>query len=367
MEGSKQCPQCKCTDVPVNAEVCPFCGYSFGKTQNDKPAQAGKQPEAKIAETPAKTSGSVMETKAEPAKTATATGNNAPVSEGSGAPASTEYTTYQKKGKKKQAGSGTAEKGQKSKVFLSALATAVAVAAVCTAWFCMYKPSYAEMRFFNPRNSIKFFIAAGLFRGILAGLMHHCCFDNVKGSRKAGIVGIVAGFIYYQSCVYRNSGYGGYGIGFFRFLTSGIFMNEQGFFSNFYNRCTLVLIVLYVVCWFMAAKLMKNSKDKKAFCLTAVVMALLPFLLNWAIYQLQKRIVDALLGQGGLPLFVSCWAAMLLMTFLLRRIRAGLALKPRWLSVVLYVVAVGVTLLFANGILQENGELLHRISNFLQS
>lgn len=148
MEGSKQCPQCKCTDVPVNAEVCPFCGYSFGKTQNDKPAQAGKQPEAKIAETPAKTSGSVMETKAEPAKTATATGNNAPVSEGSGAPASTEYTTYQKKGKKKQAGSGTAEKGQKSKVFLSALATAVAVAAVCTAWFCMYKPSYAEMRFF---------------------------------------------------------------------------------------------------------------------------------------------------------------------------------------------------------------------------
>lgn len=364
MEGSKQCPQCKCTDVPQNAEVCPFCGYSFGKTQNDKPAQAGKQPEVKSAETPAGTSGSVMETKAEPAKTATVTGNNAPMSGGSGASASTEYTTYQKKGKKKQAGSDAAEKGQKSKVFLSALATAVAVAAVCMAWFCMYKPSYAEMRFYDPRNPIKFFICAGIFRGILAGLMHHCCFENVKGSRKAGIVGIVAGFIYYQSCVYRHSGYG---IGFFRFLTSGIFMNEYGFFTNFYNRCTLVLIVLYAACWFMAAKLMKNSKDKKAFCLTAVVMALLPFWLNFTIYWMPNRgIVYTLLGQGGLPLFVSCWAAMLLMTFLLRRVRAGLALKPRWLSVVLYVVAVGGTLLFANGVLQKNG-VYYWLGSFLQN
>ncbi len=358
MEGSKQCPQCECTDVPQNAEVCPFCGYSFGKTQNDKSVQAGKQPEAKIAETLAGTSGPVMETKAEPAKTAAVTGDNEPVSGGSGAPASTEYTTYQKKGKKKQDGSGTAEKGQESKVVLSALATAVAVAAVCTAWFCMLKFSYKEMNFFDPRNQIKFFIGAGVFRGILAGLMHHCCFENVKGSRKAGIVGIVAGFIYYESCVYRH---GGYGSGFFRYLISDTIMNGQSFFG----KCILVLIVLYAVCWFMAAKLMKNSKDKKAFCLTAVEMALLPFLLNWAIYWWSGRGVEAL-GRGGLLLFVSCWAVMLLMDFLLRRIRAGLALKPRWLSVVLYVVAVGGTLLFANGVLQGNGALYDNLRYFFK-
>lgn len=45
MEGFKQCPDCQCTDVPINAEICPFCGHSFGKLQ--KAGSAGGQNQLK--------------------------------------------------------------------------------------------------------------------------------------------------------------------------------------------------------------------------------------------------------------------------------------------------------------------------------
>lgn len=50
MKGSKQCPQCECTDVPVNAEVCPFCGYEFVKPTVAEPKVKQKKPAVKLAE-----------------------------------------------------------------------------------------------------------------------------------------------------------------------------------------------------------------------------------------------------------------------------------------------------------------------------
>lgn len=106
MKGSKQCPQCECTDVPVNAEVCPFCGYEFVKPTVAEPKVKQKKPVVRPAEEkkPSEATG-ISEGEKEGA--VQETGSQSIVTEGTAIPESTEYTTYQKKGLRKKAMSGT--------------------------------------------------------------------------------------------------------------------------------------------------------------------------------------------------------------------------------------------------------------------
>lgn len=71
MEGLKQCPECKCTDVPMSAEVCPFCGHSFEKRSTVKPAETKPK-------RPPETAKVVMATNEEPKKTAPIVVKNQP-------------------------------------------------------------------------------------------------------------------------------------------------------------------------------------------------------------------------------------------------------------------------------------------------
>lgn len=115
MKGSKQCPQCECTDVPVNAEVCPFCGYEFVKPTVAEPKVKQKKPAVKLAEEkkPTEVKG-ISEGEKEGADLET--GSQSIVTEGTAIPESTEYKTYQKKGIIKRTAAGTApqEQGRKS-------------------------------------------------------------------------------------------------------------------------------------------------------------------------------------------------------------------------------------------------------------
>lgn len=39
MDGMKQCPNCDCMDVPIYAEICPFCGHPFELRQKERPTE----------------------------------------------------------------------------------------------------------------------------------------------------------------------------------------------------------------------------------------------------------------------------------------------------------------------------------------
>ncbi len=124
MKGSKQCPQCECTDVPVNAEVCPFCGYEFVKPTVAEPKVKQKKPAVKLAEEkkPTEVKG-ISEGEKEGADLET--GSQSIVTEGTAIPESTEYKTYQKKGIIKRTAAGTAPQEQGRKAAIGWLAAAL--------------------------------------------------------------------------------------------------------------------------------------------------------------------------------------------------------------------------------------------------
>ena len=49
MEGFKQCPECQCTDVPINAQVCPFCGHPLEVRPRTQPKGTQNRPKAEPA------------------------------------------------------------------------------------------------------------------------------------------------------------------------------------------------------------------------------------------------------------------------------------------------------------------------------
>lgn len=323
MDGTKQCPQCECTDVPFSAELCPFCGYSFGKQPKAKPAEAERQPEARQ-----------TEEEKPPVKPVMDAEDEAPMP-GEAAPASTEYKTYQKKGKKKQKDSSASQQGQENRTIISVLAVALAVTAVCMMSRCMYQGVYV---FGMGMREGQLIIWERVLAGVLAASMHYCCFGGDKGSRKAGIVGIIAGNIWFICCIAReNAQFSGMSISYA--------------FSR-YGWTLLSEIVVYMVCWLMAAKLAKNSKSAVWFCLTAVEIVGLPYLLSWVrnfyyFYYYRKELIGSMprLSIDWLRLAVIC-VVMLLMEFLLYRVRAWLAVKSRRPFWVLYLVVVIGILVF---------------------
>lgn len=48
MAEMKQCPECECADVPINAKICPFCGHPFEMWQKDSPAEVQSSPKTDI-------------------------------------------------------------------------------------------------------------------------------------------------------------------------------------------------------------------------------------------------------------------------------------------------------------------------------
>lgn len=321
MEGSKQCPECKCTDVPINAEICPFCGYSFGGQTEAKPAGTGKQTEAQPTKTEKKpeTTGFVMDTNKEPAIPKTKEEVKPSVSEGSAVetgmtgPVSTDYTTYKKKGGRKQADSRTSQEGQGAKTAVGWLAAALVVAVLLMTNYCMN-----QMMIRNPRA--EYLTWSYILSGMMTGFLHVCCYANEKGSRWAGFLGIISG-----------------AIGLLLLMA----YNDQGQFmglavSKDTLRGNIIRLVIYGVCWLTAAKLAHDKKNAFVFSLIAAEFILFPYLVNWLLYRAKPQII-------GWPFATFC-GAMLITEFLLYRIKAWLALKPRKLFWVLYVIVMIVAL-----------------------
>ncbi len=318
MKGSKQCPQCECTDVPVNAEVCPFCGYEFVKPTVAEPKVKQKKPAVKLAEEKKPTEVKGI-SKGEKEGTGQETGSQSIVAEGTAIPESTEYRTYQKKGIIKQTAAGTAPQEQGKKAAIGWLAAALVVAVLFLT--CQY---LAKMMTLSIR--MEYLVWSCIAGGVLYGFLHVCCYANEKGSRGAGILGIVLGFggmLYLCAQALREA----YGL-----PLSNAFGNAY----SLYGRRFLISIIIYVICWFTAAKLTKNSKRYIAFCLTAAELVLLPYLGNWMLYQARPQIINWQ--------FAATCAAMLVTDFLLFRIKAWLAVKPRKLFWVAYAIIMFGTL-----------------------
>lgn len=144
MEGFKQCPNCQCTDVPINAEMCPFCGHLFGKQQKARSTGAQNQPKTAptvvqnqpkaaptVVQNQPKTPPTVAQNRSEAKPAVKREEPVAPNKGGSGenkasaAPSSTEYKAYKKKEKNKHG-------------FLKFVAIAAVLAFV---WFRFMKPS----------------------------------------------------------------------------------------------------------------------------------------------------------------------------------------------------------------------------------
>lgn len=326
MEGSKQCPECKCTDVPINAEICPFCGYSFGGQTEAKPAGTGKQTEAQPTKTEKKpeTTGFVMDTNKEPAIPKTKEEVKPPVSEdsavetGTAGPVSTDYTTYKKKGGRKQADSRTSQKGQGAKAAIGWLAAGLIVAVLL-----MTNYSLSQMMSQNPR--MEYLAWLSITGGMMTGFLHVCCYTNEKGSRGAGALGIIAG-----------------AAGLLVLLAHMFSVNwgsSAGWFGSVPSqsilRGNIIRLVNYALCWLIAAKLAHNKKSVPVFCLTAAELVLFPYLANWIMYRTRPQLSWT---------FAAYCAAMLLTDFLLHCIRAWLAVKPRKLFWILYVIVMLVAL-----------------------
>lgn len=108
MEGFKQCPECQCVDVPIDAQVCPFCGHILEVrpspqpkgTQNQSKAdpevvQNQMSSEPKMVQNRTDSNPTVRPEEKKPAAPVTVTDKG-----GSGtkkAPAQPRYKTYQKK------------------------------------------------------------------------------------------------------------------------------------------------------------------------------------------------------------------------------------------------------------------------------
>lgn len=327
MEGSKQCPECKCTDVPINAEICPFCGYSFGGQTEAKPAGTGKQTEAQPTKTEKKpeTPEFVQITDQEPAKTKTEEGDKSTVSEGTAGPVSTDYTTYKKKGRKKQADSSDAQEEKGTKTAMGWLAAALVVAVLFLARQYLYQRIYVLGRF-------EYLVWSCIAGGVMNGFLHVCCYANEKGSRRAGVLGFVFGAVcllfLYIRLFQENLG---------MTFKAAFFAACTNVFSR-YGRAVLTSMAIYVICWLTAAKLVKNKKSAAVFCLTAAEFILLPYLASWILYQARPGIIPWQLA-------VSC-IAMLVTDFLLYRIKAWLAVKPRRLFWIIYFIIIAVALVF---------------------
>lgn len=318
MKGSKQCPQCECTDVPVNAEVCPFCGYEFVKPTVAEPKVEQKKPVVKLAEekNPTEVTG-ISEGEKEGSDQET--GSQSIVTEGAAIPESTEYKTYQKKGIIKQAAAGTAPQEQGRKAAIGWLAAALVVAVMLLTRQYLTKMMIRSTR-------IEYLVWFCIASGVLYGFLHVCCYANEKGSRRAGILGIVLGFggmLYLCAQALRET-YGG--------TLSHAFRNAY----SLYGRGFLISIIIYAICWFTAAKLTKNCKGFIAFSLTAAELVLLPYLANWMLYQVRPQII---IGE-----FAAICAVMLVTDFLLLRIKKWLAVKPRKLFWVAYAIIMFGTL-----------------------
>lgn len=324
MKGSKQCPQCECTDVPVNAEVCPFCGYEFVKPTVAEPKVKQKKPVVRPAEEkkPSEATG-ISEGEKEGA--VQETGSQSIVTEGTAIPESTEYTTYQKKGLRKKAVSGTVPQMQGGNAAVSWLAAALAVAVLFVAYQFFYPNVYMHAR-------MEFLVWLRIVEGAMLGFLHVCCYANEKGSRRAaGILGIILGAGSLMLLSFLR----------LRERTDMAFLPYATlYFSNHYSvfRSVLVLIAVYAICWLTAAKLAKNRKSKVMFCVTAAELFLLPCLADWITYHsLFYR-----------QLAVSC-VAMLVTDFLLYRIRPWLAVKTRWLFWIIYFIVIVAALVSMYG------------------
>ena len=312
MEGTKQCPNCESTDVPLGAAVCPFCGYMFEKYEKQsgaKPVGADRMPETGQAE------------EKMPADSATDAGDRTAVPGAPAAPASTEYMVYQKKGKKKQKDPNVSQQGQGRRTVISSLAAALTMTALYMGNGC-----FSTIVLWQTQFLMWVYILAG----ILAAATHYCCFNGDKGSRKAGAAGIIAGNIVFSCCIVSK-----YNMPIF-----------YAFSTAFWSM--LHPIVTYMACWLMAAKSAKSSKSAVWFWLAAVEAVSFPYLLTGVLsffYYMSGLINDISPLSASWPgLAVGC-VVMLLTELLLYRVRARLAVKPGRLFWVLYlVVVIGVLL-----------------------
>lgn len=314
MEGAKQCPECKCTDVPMGAEICPFCGYPLGRQAKAKPAGNGKRSEVESGEMrPEPTEGSLSMNR-EPANPKTEEWDKSTVPESAAGPAATEHTTYNKKGRKKQADSGVAQQGQGWKTAVGWLAAGLTVAVLLIMDCCL---NQLLNRYVNWVYLIGLYIVAG----VMAGFLHFCCYVNEKGSRVAGALGIIAGSLSLLFLLSYNTGSLGFALSISRYV---LYRN-------------IIRLAVYAMCWLTAARLAKNRKNALIFCLTAAELILLPYLAEELMYRMKFPI------SGVRLLAVSC-AAMLLTDFLLYRIKAWLGQKPRKLFWVFYAIVMTVIL-----------------------
>lgn len=266
-KGFMQCPRCKCTDVPIDVELCPFCGYEFVKQQP----------------------------------------------EGTEEPKPSNYKAYKKKGLKKQIVAENAPQEQGGKTAVGWLAAALVVAVLLMTSYCMNR-----MMIQNPRA--EYLTWSYILSGAMTGFLHVCCYANEKGSRWAGFLGIISGAIgLVLLMAYNDSG---------QFI--GLAVSKDTLRGN------IIRLVIYGVCWLTAAKLAHDKKNAFVFSLIAAEFILFPYLVNWLLYRTKPQII-------GWPFAIFC-AAMLITDFLLYRIKAWLALKPRKLFWVFYVIVMIVAL-----------------------
>lgn len=326
MEGYKQClnPECRCTDVPIDAKNCPFCGYIFvektetGSAKKQNTAVVKEPEEKKLSE-----GTGISEMKVE--GTSKETENQSSVTEGTTKPKPTEYTTYKKKGLKKQAVSGTAQKEQVGRGAIGWLAAALMVAVLYMANRFIYQMTIRSFRG-------EYLVWSCIVSGAMYGFLHACLFANEKGSRRAGVLGIVlgaVGLLCLMAYVLYDRG----------LTLSQAF--SYAFQGSSLGRSVLISSIIYFVCWLTAAKLAKNSKGFIAFCLTAAELLLLPYLANWMLYQTRPQILNWQ--------FAVLCAAMLVTDFLLFCIKTWLAVKLRKLFWVFYAIVIVVALVSMYG------------------
>jgi len=188
-------------------------------------------------------------------------------------------------------------------------------------------------------NGLRFWVKHFVIVGILAGSMHYCCFDNLKGKRTAGAVGIAAGSIYMliSLCISMAQGRLSY------------------YIDNVDNPFLFALLpaAAYAACWFATVKLLKNDKSAKANYLTAALLLLLVLCGN----------VRSIFGAGVwgvlrlLAIVIPC-AVMLLTEFLLRRVQQRLNPKSRRvLFWALYAVVAIQALIFIGNFLKVGAGL----------
>lgn len=142
MEGFKQCPECQCTDVPTNAQVCPFCGHPLEVRPRPQPKGMQNRPgvepvvvqnqmnsKPQMVQNRTDSNPTVRPEEKKPAAPVTVTDKGGSGTKKAPAPPqSTDYKAYQKKEKKKHG-------------FLKFLVVAAVVAFV---WVKFLKPSGDE-------------------------------------------------------------------------------------------------------------------------------------------------------------------------------------------------------------------------------